>query len=112
MAKFYGKIGYVFNQEVSPGVWKDDCQEIFYTGDLFQNSRRWQSSESVNDDLVVTNEISIIADDFVSRNYGYMRYVDLNGTRWKISSAHLEYPRIRISLGNVYNGIHGPSSNI
>ena len=61
MAKFYGVIGYSTTKETAPGVWKDDITEREYFGELTRNSRRLQSTDKVNDDVNVANEISILA---------------------------------------------------
>ena len=51
MAKFHGKIGYVELLETSPGVWTENITEKEYCGDLIRNSRRYDRSEQLNDNL-------------------------------------------------------------
>ena len=55
MAKFYGPVGYAVKEETAPGVWEDRIVEYNYYGDLVRNTRRLQTSESLNDDINVAN---------------------------------------------------------
>jgi hypothetical protein len=105
MAKFYGPIGYAQPIEVSAGVWKDEIIERNYTGDLLTNNSRWStSSESTNDDLNINNRISILADPYAYQNFHSMKYVLFMGTKWKINSVEVQYPRLILTIGGVYNG--------
>lgn len=105
MAKFYGVIGYAESVETSPGIWTDQITERTYSGDLGRNSSRWAtSSDSVNDNLTINNQISIIADPFAYQNFHSMKYVEYMGTKWKITSVDPQYPRLILSVGGVYNG--------
>lgn len=104
MNKFYGKIGYAITKETTPGVWVERMVERSYYGDVIRNIRRLQSSENLNDDINVSNEISIVADAFANQNFHSMRYVEYMGTKWKVSSIEVKYPRLILSIGGVYNG--------
>jgi hypothetical protein len=104
MAKFYGAIGFSVTQQVSPGVWDDMPVERMYKGDIIRNYRRWDGNENVNDDLNITNSISIIADRFCDENLSAMKYVKWRGTYWKIESVEIQRPRMTLTLGGVYNG--------
>lgn len=103
MAKFFGKIGYAETKQTSPGVWEEKITEREYFGDLTRNTRRLQSSGNLNDNIVVSNEISIIADPFANQNFHAMRYVEFMGTKWKISNVEVQYPRLILTLGDQYN---------
>ena len=104
MNKFYGKIGYSISEETVPGVWVERIVERSYYGDVIRNIRRLQSSENLNDNINVSNEISIVADAFANQNFHSMRYVEYMGTKWKVSSIEVKYPRLILSIGGVYNG--------
>ena len=103
MAKFFGKIGYAETKQTSPGVWEEEITEREYFGDLTRNTRRLQSSGNLNDNIVVANEISIVADPFANQNFHDMRYVEFMGTKWKISDVEVQYPRLILTLGDQYN---------
>lgn len=104
MAKFYGIIGYGVSSEIRPGVYKNAITERMYSGDIVRNTRRLQSTDSVNDNIVISNEISIVADPYAYQNFHAMRYIEFMGARWKISNVEVQYPRLILSLGEVYNG--------
>lgn len=104
MAKFYGKIGYASTVETKPGVYEEQIVERYYYGDLIRNTRRLQSADQVNDDINISNEISIVADPYATNNFHTMRYAVFMGTKWKISNVEVSYPRLILTLGGVYNG--------
>lgn len=104
MAKYYGKIGYATSEEVKPGVWKKRITEREYFGDVIRNTRKLQSSGNLNDNIIVSNEISIIADPFANENFHSMLYVEFMGAKWKISNVEVQYPRLILTIGEVYNG--------
>lgn len=106
MNKFFGKIGYLTNEENPPdsGVWIENIDERDYYGDVIKFSSRWQKAEGLNDDIVINNRISILADPFAYENFQHMKYVVFMGAKWTITSVEVEYPRILLTLGGVYNG--------
>jgi hypothetical protein len=104
MAKFYGAVGYAVTEENTPGVWVENIIERMYYGELIRNTRKLQSTEYLNDDINISNEISILADPFAYANFHSMRYVDFMGAKWKIISVEVQYPRLILTVGGVYNG--------
>jgi hypothetical protein len=104
MAKFYGPIGYAETVETSPGVWEEVITEHNYSCDMIKNTRRLQSANQLNDNVTISMEVSIIADPYATQNYLAMRYVKFMGTKWKISDVNIQYPRLILTLGGVYNG--------
>lgn len=104
MARFYGEVGYGESVETSPGVWEDVITEVLYFGDVIRNTRRLESGESVLDNILVNNSISIVADDKAINNFFNIKYVSWMGTLWTVSSVEVRSPRLILSLGSVYNG--------
>lgn len=105
MAKFYGEIGYAELVETSPGVWEEQIStKRNYCGDLIRNSRRLQASDSLNDNINISNEISIVADPFAYQNFHAIRYAAYMGTKWKITNVEVQYPRLLLTIGGVYHG--------
>lgn len=104
MAKFFGAIGYVVTSETKPGVYEEQIIEREYFGDVNRNIRKLENSEYLNDDINVSNEISIVSDPFANENFYSMRYAEFMGTKWKITSVEVKYPRLILTLGGVYNG--------
>ena len=104
MAKFYGKVGYGISKETAPGVWVDEIVERPYYGELVRNTRKMQMSDKVIDDINIVNEISILADPFARDNFQYMRYVEFMGVKWKVTTIDVQFPRLILSIGGLYNG--------
>lgn len=104
MAKWYGKIGYAETAETTPGVWTDQTVEREYFGDLIRNTRRLQTADKVNDDITISNELSIVADPYAINNFHSMRYAEFLGTKWKITNIEVQYPRLLLTLGGIDNG--------
>ena len=104
MSKFYGPIGYITQKEISPGVWDEVIVERSYRGDITRNNRRWEASEYKNDNLTISNQLTIIADPFLYENSSTIRYVSWLGVRWKLTNIEIQRPRLILTLGEVYNG--------
>ena len=105
MAKWYGAIGFALSKETAPGVWKDEIVERKYTGEVRKSGSRWSASqEGTNDDLTLNIQISIISDPFAKDNSHLMKYIKFMGAAWKVASVDVEYPRLLLTIGGVYNG--------
>ena len=105
MGKWYGKIGFAETMETEPGVWEDRITEHDYYGETIRNwSKQFQPSSGINDNITLSNSISILADPFATKNLGNMRYVAFMGSNWKIASVEVQYPRIILAIGGLYNG--------
>ena len=102
MAKWFGKIGYVVTEETEPGVWEETVTEQEYFGDMTSDRRKRQNSGEVNDDINLSNVISIVADPFAYQNCSNMAYVEIMGSKWKISDVEVQRPRLILTVGGVY----------
>lgn len=103
MAKFYGPIGYVYD-ETENDITVEKAIERFYKGDIIKNSRRLENGTGVNDNVTISNQISIVSDPYAIAHIFAIRYVKWMGVAWKVSSIDVETPRLILSLGGVYNG--------
>lgn len=104
MAKWAGKVGYGIEVRVKPGVTETKIIERNYTGDVERTSRRYQTDNNMNNDLDVSNEISLVADPFAYENFVNIKYVTWLGQRWRVSNINVQYPRLSLSIGGIYNG--------
>lgn len=103
--KYYGNIGFAETVETSPGVYTEQIVERTYYGDVLEYGRNLQSTnEGVNDNLRITNQLSIVADDKVYGNIGAIRYAEFMGVKWKVSTVRLNSPRLLLTLGDEWNG--------
>lgn len=103
MTRWGGVIGYAETLEIEPGVWSEEFTERKYYGDLLRNSRRLQGTQQINDDITISNQISILADPYAVQHFHAIRYAELFGTKWKVSSVEVQYPRLILELGGIYN---------
>ena len=104
MAKWYGEIGFAETVETKPGVWVEQITKRNYYGDVTRDSRRLQAADKLNDNVNISNQISIISDPYANDNFHSMRYAFYMGTRWKITDIEVQYPRLNLTLGGVWNG--------
>lgn len=104
MGKWFGKIGYAETIESKPGVWTEKITEREYYGDMTRNSHRLHTVSTLNDNIVISNELSILADPFAYQNSTSIRYATFMDTKWKVSNVEVQYPRLILTLGEVYNG--------
>ena len=104
MAKWYGEIGFAETVETKPGVWGEQITKRNYYGDITRDSRRLQTADKLNDNVNISNQISIISDPYANENFHSMRYAFYMGTRWKITDIEVQYPRLNLTLGGVWNG--------
>lgn len=103
MAKYYGKIGFAETVETRPGIWEEQIVERNYYGDVLKISKRFDNSSYLNDNLNISNQFSIVADPYARDHFHSMRYLTWCGTKWKISSVQVDYPRLSLEVGGLYN---------
>lgn len=108
MAKFFGPVGFGETQELAPGNWDDVITERNYIGDIERPVRRLHEGDKVNDDISVTNSISILSDQYANEHTFAIRYVKWAGILWKVEEVDVQNPRLLLRLGGVYNGPTAP----
>ena len=104
MAKWYGKVGYIINEEVEPGVWVETPTELPYFGDTVSDMAKRSSSNQVNSNLTIASKVSIVADPFAIKHFSSIKYVEIMGTMWSVSIVEPQFPRLILTVGGVYNG--------
>lgn len=104
MARFFGKVGFVKTVETAPGIWEEVAEEREYYGDLVRHSRRWDAPTQANDNLTLSMEINILADEYVLNNLEFLKYVRYLDGCWDVNYIEVNRPRIRLTLGGRYNG--------
>ena len=104
MAKYCGKIGILSQKEVTPGVWKSQITEKMVYGDIVRDNQNNINREQVNDSIKINNQISIIGDPSIYADFSSLIYITYAGAKWKITTIEVKYPRLLLSMGEVYNG--------
>ena len=106
MARFSGKIGFVHTVEKTPesGVYVEIATEKIYYGDVIRNARRLEVVDTLNDNPVVSNSITIVANPYANANIYAIRYVRWAGALWKVTHVEVRSPRLILQIGGIYNG--------
>ena len=108
MNKFYGSVGFADTVETKPDVFENVITERDYQGDIFKIHRKLVSADHLNDDIIASIKISILADPFAYNHFHTIKYVSWMGANWKVTNVEVEYPRLIMEIGGVYNGQTGP----
>ena len=103
MAKYSGIIGFGIMQETNPSVYEETIVEKKCRGDVLSNYRKFKSVDKINSDIEISNKLSILCDPFISTNINNIRYATYMGVKWKVNSVEVLYPRLILTLGEVYN---------
>lgn len=105
MAKYYGMIGFAEPEETEPGYYEEIIKERPYSGDEIKNIRKLQNNEgSTNQSIAIANSISIVSDPYAMGHMYAIRYAIFQGAKWTVDSVEVQYPRLILSLGGLYNG--------
>lgn len=101
--KFYGNIGFIETIETSPDIWTPSIKEYPYYGDVLNFGRGRSSGSEINDSITVSNRISIVADPYAREHFFDMAYICWQGAKWNVANVEVEFPRLILSLGGLYN---------
>lgn len=102
MSRFSGKLGFVLTHETEEGVWLENIVELPVKGTIRSLYVRNDNSSSVNTNLRLTNEISILMDTKIEIYLENLKYVIWKGSKWEVQSIGVNYPRVTINLGGLY----------
>lgn len=105
MAKFHDKVGFMIEEDDQiTGIPCRTAVEKTYYGRIIEPGRRFQSAENGAEDLVLGNQIAIVANDFAFRHSSSITHVHYIGANWKVTAIRNKAPEILLTLGGVYNG--------
>lgn len=102
MSRFSGKLGFVMTRETEEGVWLEDKIEIPAKGTIRSLYVRNDNNTSVNSNLRLTNEVSVLMNTKIQTNLETLKYVVWKGSKWEVRSIGVNYPRLTINLGGLY----------
>ena len=104
MAKYKGLIGFVSNEEIEPGIWEDVVTEKKHRGEILKNNQRFAVANTTSGELKITNQFSIVGTSYAFDHISDIRYLEWRGNRWVVDTVGIEYPRLVITIGGLYNG--------
>lgn len=100
--KWYGQIGFFDTKEVSTDHYESVVTEKTYMGDLTKAYKSNQMESTINQDITLANQLSIIFDPYLQENFYKIAYVTFGGGKWKVINASVEPPRLVLSFGSLY----------
>ena len=104
--KWFGEVGYAVEVDRGYGVIENEIVTRKYYGDILRNSKS-DRSDQINNNYLVSNQISLVSDPFLMENFHKIVYITFMGAKWKVSSVDVQYPRLVLSLGEVYKTDEG-----
>ena len=106
MGRYFGEVGYRESVETEPDTWEEVITPRKYYGDTVKNYVRMSFSEFTTTIKTpqCNNSISIVADPYAFENFHNIVYATFMGTKWEVTNVDVQYPRLVLTLGGVYNG--------
>lgn len=104
MAKYSGLVGYVTQGETVPGVWSSIENPVPMRGDIIRASLSRQNDSKVNNDVSLNHRVSLIGDAYAFQQYFNIKWIELDGRKWEVTSVELQRPRIIVTIGGLWNG--------
>lgn len=104
MTKYAGLVGYVTQEETVPGVWSPVENPRKMKGDIIKQSSSVQADAKVNSDISLSHRVSLIGDAYAFGNYYNLKWIQIDGMKWEISSVEIQRPRMIVTLGGIWNG--------
>lgn len=105
MARYHDKVGFLIPIEnEQTGMATNRAVERPYYGRIIEHTRRWEQTDHVTDDLSISNQIAITANDYAFKHMSSIAYARFMGGYWKVTSIKLKAPEIILTLGGVWNG--------
>lgn len=101
--RYSGKIGYFETVETKPGYFEEKIVPRPYQGDVIRNTKRNQTGSKVNNNIIVNNSLSIVADPYAREHFFSIVCAQWQGTWWEVTSVEVQYPRLILELGGPYN---------
>ena len=97
--RYCGKLGFADEvEETAPSVFTEKMTERTYYGDVLEFGRQMQMGDKVG------NQLSVLADPFANAHLYDLRYAVFMGQKWQVTSVKVQYPRLILTLGGLWNG--------
>lgn len=100
--RWSGEVGYSEQVEVEPDVWEPHITKHTYYGDILQYNHSEKNTNTINNDISLNNQLSIVADPTLIHNLHNIVYVTFSGIKWKVSSVSVQPPRLVLTFTEPY----------
>ncbi len=104
--KYSGNAGFrITDVEVEPDVFEPQVVVKKVRGDVVTSRYHHDQNgdKSTIDNIRITNQISLVADQFFMKHISNLLYVESQGVKWNVESFTIKPPRVILDLGGVYN---------
>ena len=102
--KYHGNVGYFETIEKKPGLYEEEIVFHEVKGDVLKNAKRNTTTNSVNQTITVSNQISIVADPYARDHFFNIRCIEWQGALWSVTEVDASQPpRLILSLGGLYH---------
>ena len=104
--KYSGNAGFrITDVEVDPDVFEPQVVVKKVRGDVVTSRYHHDQNgdKSTIDNIRITNQISLVADQFFMKHISNLQYLEYQGGKWKVESFNIKPPRVILDLGGVYN---------
>lgn len=104
--KYSGNAGFrITDVEVEPDVFEPQLVVKKVRGDVVTSRYRHDQNgdKSTIDNIRITNQISLVADQFFMKHISNLLYLEYQGVKWKVENFTIRPPRVILDLGGVYN---------
>lgn len=101
--RYSGVVGFIEKEiETEPGVFTTGYREHHVTGTLLSSSQNNRNNSSINNELSISNRLSIVADRYTYQNMRNIRYVSFMGETYYVTSITELRPRLTLEMGDVF----------
>lgn len=90
--------------ETRPGVWSKQTREKRHRADVLSYNRNFDSGTNVNEDVTLRNRYSIVMKKNEADQYTEIKYIGVDGIKWKVTAIEFLPPRLILTVGGLYNG--------
>ena len=104
MAKYSGLVGYVTQEETVPGIWSPDENPKMMRGDIIRQTLSNQDNGKVNNDITLNHRVSLLGDAYAFSSYYAIKWIEIDGRKWEVTSVEVQRPRIIVTVGGLWNG--------
>lgn len=104
--KYSGNAGFrITDVEVEPDVFEPQVVVKKVRGDVVTSRYHHDQNgdKSTIDNIRITNQISLVADQFFMKHISNLLYLEYQEVKWKVESFTIRPPRVILDLGGVYN---------
>lgn len=103
MARYSGLVGYVTQEETVPGVWSPVENPRTMKGEIIRQSSTNPDHGKINSDISLNHRVSLWGDAYAFDSYYAIKWIQIDGRKWEVTSVEIKRPRIIVTVGGLWN---------